>query len=202
MLRSGSLFGYDPARHAEHRREVALWAADLFRRDAVIFDSETTGLGAQDEFVQLGVIDMQGSVVLDALVRPSRPIPPDASAIHGLTDADVAAAPAFPALYGALRDAIGGRTVIVYNADYDRRILVQTCRLYDLPVIEAGRWYCAMKSYARFHGAWNSRHGDYRWHKLAAACAHEGVPVGRAHAAIEDCRLTLALLRKLAAAVE
>jgi DNA polymerase-3 subunit epsilon len=201
-MRPGAFYGYDPSRHAEHRREVAQWAADLFRRDAVIFDSETTGLGPHDEFVQLGVIDLQGNIVLDTLVRPSRPIPPDATAIHHLTNDDVAGAPAFPELYEALRDAIGGRTVIVYNADYDRRILWQTCRLYDLPMIEAGRWYCAMKYYARFYGAWNSRFGDFRWHKLAVACANEGVPVGRAHAAVEDCRLTLALLRKMAAAIE
>lgn len=198
-MQSGSLFGYDPARHAQQRREVAQWAADLFRRDAVIFDSETTGLGQHDEFVQLGVIDLQGNIVLDTLVRPSRPIPPDATAIHRLTDAHVAGAPAFPELHETLRDALAGRTVIVYNADYDRRILWQTCGLYDLPMIEAGRWYCAMKNYARFFGAWNSRHGDFRWHKLAVACANEGVPVGRAHAAVEDCRLTLALLRKMAA---
>ena len=46
-----------------------------------------------------------------------------------------------------------------------------------------------MKYYARFYGAWNSRFGDFRWHKLAVACANEGVPVRRAHA-VEDCRLT------------
>jgi len=201
-MRPGAFYGYDPSRHAEHRREVAQWAADLFRRDAVIFDSETTGLGPRDEFVQLGVIDLQGNVVLDTLVRPSRPIPLDATAIHHLTNADVAGAPAFPEVYEKLRDAIGGRTVIVYNADYDRRILQQTCHLYDLPIIEAGRWYCAMKTYARFYGAWNSRFGDFRWHKLAVACANEGVPVEHAHAAIGDCRLTLALLHKIAAAIE
>ena len=193
---------FDPAWRALRRREVALWAAGLFRRDAAIFDSETTGLGSRDEFVQLGVIDLRGDVLLDALVRPSRPIPPEATAVHRLTDADVAGAPAFPALYGALRDALGGRTVIVYNAEYDQRILWQTCRLYDLPMIEAGRWYCAMKAYARYHGAWNSQHGDFRWHRLTAACAAEGVPVGAAHSAIDDCRLTLALLRKMAAGAD
>lgn len=199
-MRPDNPFGTDPARHAEHRRDAAQWAADLFRREAVIFDSETTGLGSDDEFVQLGVIDLQGNTLLDALVRPSRPIPPDATAIHRLTDADVAGAPAFPALYDALRDALGGRTVIVYNADYDRRILWQTCRLYDLPMIEPARWYCAMKVYARYHGAWNNRSGDYRWHKLASACQVEGVPIHAAHSAIGDCHLALALLRKMAAA--
>lgn len=192
----------DPAWLAQQRRGAALWAADLLRRDAVIFDSETTGLGMNDEFVQLGVIDLRGGVLLDTLVRPSRLIPPEATAIHRLTNADVAGAPAFPALYDALRDALGGQTVIVYNADYDQRILWQTCRLYDLPMIEVGRWSCAMKAYARFHGAWNSQHRDFRWHRLTAACAAEGVPAGAAHSAIDDCRLTLALLRKMAAGVD
>jgi len=190
---------FGPAWRAQQRRDAALWAADLFRRDAVIFDSETTGLGAGDEFVQLGVIDLRGDVLLDALVRPSRPIPREATAIHRLTDAAVAGAPAFPALYETLRDALGGRTVIVYNADYDQRILWQTCRLYHLPMIEAGRWYCAMKAYARYHGAWNSQHGDFRWHRLTAACAAEGVPVSAAHSALADCHLTLGLLRRMAA---
>jgi len=188
----------DPAWRDAHRRAAAQWAADLLQSEGVIFDSETTGLGPRDEFVQVGVIDLQGSVLLDALVRPSRPIPPDATAVHGLTDADVALAPSFPGVYDALREVIGGRHVIVYNADYDRRILSQTCQLYGLPMIEAADWRCAMKGYARFNGAWSSRYGDFRWLRLTVACAAEGIPVIRAHSALADCHLTLALLRAMA----
>ena len=40
--------------------------------------------------------------------------------------------------------------------------------------------------------------GWYLWQPLSVACEREGIPMGDGHSAIGDCRLTLALLRKLA----
>ncbi|HML23699.1 MAG TPA: 3'-5' exonuclease [Aggregatilinea sp.] len=194
----------DPDQIRQARAEAAQWAYDLLQSDFVIFDSETTGTGFQDELVQVGVIDGRGETVLDTLVKPTRPIDPGASRVHGLSAVHLIGAPAFKTVYPDLAAALGGKRVVAYNVDFDRRILYQSCALYDLPRVEAAAWECAMKRYAAYFGSWNSMKNDFRWHKLEAACANEDVNVYdlNAHSAVDDCRLTLRLIQKMAEAVD
>ena len=68
-------------------------AADAGPR-IVIFDCETTGtIPGVDEIVSLAVVRLDAAALETGryvrLVRPSRPIPVDATAVHGITDNDV-----------------------------------------------------------------------------------------------------------------
>ena len=63
-----------------------------------VFDCETTGtVPGVDEIVSFAVVRLDPDGVetarLARLVRPSRPIPAEATAVHGISDADVASAP-------------------------------------------------------------------------------------------------------------
>src|SRR4051794_10563945 len=65
-----------------------------------VFDCETTGTDPDaDEIVQLGLVllDREGVETgrFGSLVRPSCSIPEEATAIHGISDEDVADAPTF-----------------------------------------------------------------------------------------------------------
>ena len=67
-----------------------------------VFDCETTGTDPDaDEIVSLALVLLDRDGVetgrFSSLVRPSCPIPEDATAIHGISDADVADAPTFAA---------------------------------------------------------------------------------------------------------
>ncbi len=44
-------------------------------------------------------------------------------------------------------EVLAGRHVLAYNADFDRRMLAQSCERYDLPVIRA-EWECMLELYA------------------------------------------------------
>src|SRR5688572_16409661 len=59
-----------------------------------VFDTETTGVMATDDrVVELGAISICAGRTSDERrmrINPGRPIPPGASAIHGISDADVA----------------------------------------------------------------------------------------------------------------
>ena len=171
------------------RRAVA-WAAGIVANERVVYlDTETTGLGAEDEIVELGVIGAGGEVLLDTLVRPSRPIPPMASAVHGLTDTDVLFAPPWELVYPHLLDVLTDRVVVVYNAEFDRRLVGQCCARSRLPEPIA-EWHCAMRFYAEFHGE-PGRGGGFRWHPLERAVATFGARPG-GHRALGDalaCRL-------------
>lgn len=60
---------------------------------------------------------------------------------------------------------------------------------------------CAMLAYAEYRGVWNDYHGNYKWHKLSDAAERVGytLPSGmKAHSALADCLMTLAVCRKLA----
>ena len=61
-----------------------------------VIDLETTGTTADDAVVEIAAVDLVGDEILPVradLVRPPIPIPPEASAIHHITDEDVVCAP-------------------------------------------------------------------------------------------------------------
>jgi DNA polymerase III epsilon subunit-like protein len=60
-------------------------------------DIETTGIDpATDAIIEIASVDMVRDGItnaMDTLVRPTKPIPPGASAVHHIVDEDVANAP-------------------------------------------------------------------------------------------------------------
>ena len=68
-------------------------------RPLVVFDIESTGVVPQrDRIVEIAVLKITPDGESRSTVRrlnPQMPIPPGATAIHGITDADVAACPVF-----------------------------------------------------------------------------------------------------------
>jgi len=96
-----------------------------------VIDLETTGL-AEDpgaEILELGAVLIEPGApqltVLRSLVRPSRPLPRVVERLTGLTDDDVAGAPAIAEVARPLSDALAGRTLIAHNADFERRFLAR-----------------------------------------------------------------------------
>ena len=177
-----------------HERESIDWArAVLEQADRyVILDTETTGVTNDDEVIQLGVIDPTGAVLLDHLIRPVRKkyIPRQATQIHGITMAMLQDRPLYNEIAGLLQSVVKGRTIVTYNADFDRRLLTQTAGFSGGFVPPTSAWQCAMLQYAQFVGEWDDYRNKYRWHKLQ----------GGDHTAVGDCQATLARIREMAEA--
>ena len=193
----------DPAVRESISRQARAWLA----ANALILDTETTGLGDDAEVVELAVIDCAGAVLLDTLVRPSGPVPAEAAAIHGITDAMLAEAPTWSELHARFCDLVEGRQVVIYNHEFDVRVINQTARRYGLQapqgfdqVLDRGPIHCAMQAYAEFRGEWSAEKGRYRWQKLSAAAEQQGVTVTNAHRALGDCLMTLGVVRAMASA--
>lgn len=184
--------------------QAAQWARDILQFNPLILDSETTGLDGTAEICQIAIVDAaQGQTVLDTLVKPTWEIPIGATRIHGITNAMVADAPNFLNLSTTLGEILYGRAVIVYNADFDIRMLTQSHHFADVQETNyrtLADWHCAMLQYAQFIGDWDEYHGHWSWHKLDRAIRQERltVPDAPAHSALGDCLRTLALLRKMA----
>ncbi len=169
------------------RADAVKWAMAAIRRaDVLYLDTETTGLGDRDEIVDIAVLDNVGQVLLNKLVKPRRSIPADATAIHGISDRMVRDAPEWPEIYPDLVELlVSHKHVIVYNAEFDKRLIEQTCAIYGLRPPHP-RWHCAMLRYAAFVGERNAQFGDYRWFKLEHAVTSFGLPVVATHRALSD----------------
>ena len=186
------------------RRDAIDLARDWASREYVALDTETTGLGELARIVEISCIDRTGNILVDSLVNPGGPIPAEATAIHGISDADVAGAPTFPALWPRVLEAVRGAEVIpVYNAAYDQRLIRQSLAGHEAALVQAARLACCciMDIYAQFFGAYSYDHGSYTWQKLTEAVVQCGLEVeGTAHRALADVRAARAVLNHMAEA--
>ena len=114
-------------------------ATPLIGLDAVVIDSETTGLDpAKARIVDLAAVRLAGgkldvSASFQGLVQPSEPIPPAATAIHGIDDAAVAAAPPFAEIWREWQSYIGDAVVVGHAIGFDLAVLKRECDLAGLP---------------------------------------------------------------------
>ena len=184
------------------RQAVIEMARTWVTQDFVILDTETTGLYALDRIVEISCIDRDGNVLVDSLVNPGIPIPPDATAIHGISDADVADRPSFPALWPLMWNAVrNADCVLIYNASFDSRLIRQSLEGREADLAQAGqlKYGCIMELYAQFYGQYSEYHGSYTWQKLVNAVDQCGLHMdGTAHRALADARASLEVLKYLA----
>lgn len=100
--------------------------ASILRRLCFV-DIETTGLDpSREEIIEIGAVFVERGVVTGRrrwLVRPTRPIPALITALTGLTDEEVASAPALETIDAELRAALGGWTLVAHNAGFERSFL-------------------------------------------------------------------------------
>jgi len=104
----------------------------------VALDLETTGLDARrDAVVSVAAVPFLGGQPRPGyatLVNPERPIPPASTAIHGLTDDMVAAAPRIDRVLAALDDVLDGTPVLAgHGVDFDLAVLERERRQRGLP---------------------------------------------------------------------
>ena len=176
----------------DEKREVIKIAQRWLNKNPVYLDTETTGLGPDAEIVQLALLDSDGSALIDTLIKPTIEIEPGAQAVHNISAEAVNSAPTFAEVLSKLAKLIKGRLVIIYNADFDKRLLDQSADAHNmaLPDFES---VCAMKLYAIYHGDWNDYHDNFRWQSQDKAARQMGIPQSEdLHRAATDaalCRL-------------
>ncbi len=164
----------------------------------VIVDTETTGLGTDAEIVEISVVDCAGNILLDTLVKPSKSIPAEATAIHGITDEMVANAPTWGEVLPHVVELTRNGWV-AYNASFDARMLRQSGG--DFALHEDIRSpECVMQLYADYNGEWDVRRRKCRWKKLVDAAAALKVDAGEGspHRSLYDCNLTLGVILAIA----
>src|ERR1700744_2667322 len=92
----------------------------ILKRPIVFFDLETTGTDhTRDRIVELAFIKLLPDGTRDSYVKrvnPGMPIPPEVTAIHGITDEDVKDAPLFKHIAHTLNEWMKGCDLGGYNS--------------------------------------------------------------------------------------
>ena len=170
---------------------------NYFNQSLVFLDTETTGLDTGAQIIEIAIIDGTGDVIVDLRLKPSVPIDERAQAVHGISIEDLADFPQWPEVEPAIKEALIGKKVVIYNADFDTRLLRQTATAFarDTEWIDNLVTDCAMAGAVRRYGATNL----YGTISLANAVSRSGCGWhGKEHSALGDAMTTLALVRKIA----
>ncbi len=160
-------------------------------------DCETTGLKPGiDKAVQVGFARFEAGRFVEGathLVNPSMPIPPGATAIHGITDEMVKAMQTVAEVFelerstGLLKDA----QPAAFNAPFDRHFVPPEAIDRDWPWLDC-------LSLVRLTDRFVAGKGR---HKLTECCKRHGVELTKAHDAGADARAAGELFYKIATTV-
>jgi DNA polymerase-3 subunit epsilon len=182
---------------AEEIEPEAAWSERLI----AFLDTETTGRDAQrDRVVEVGIVLAQGGVVIDRkswLIHPQIPIPPETTAVHGITDADVADKPPFAAIVPELIAALEGAIPAAYNANFDKGFVLAE-------VARAGNAPAKLPPGLRRDGEWidplvfaRELYKDEQSRALGDMARRLGIALERAHRATDDAEAALFVLYAL-----
>jgi DNA polymerase-3 subunit epsilon len=174
------------------RSLASLKSKQIVSDSFVILDTETTGLDENAQVVEVAVIDYEGNILLDTLVKPTESIPPRATEIHGISNQDVTNAPTFAEVWQEqLQPILMDKTVCIWNAAFDLRVIHSSLFEYDLPPHDIQKVSCIMKLYADFNGVWNPARKQKTWQKLSVAAEQCGISLpSNLHRAGADAELT------------
>ena len=167
------------------------WARELIANPGtwVILDTETTGLESDDEIIQIAILAPSGEVLMDEMVHPTAEISAEAESVNGVSMAMLADKPDFCAISLQVFEILGSKKIVTYNADFDRRMLAQTCARHntgrDVYLLD---WSDAMIAYSRYYGEWSNYWHDFKWQGLW----------GGDHTAKGDCLATLKRIQDMA----
>jgi DNA polymerase-3 subunit epsilon len=160
----------------------------------VAIDTETTGRDpASDRVVEVACVRWENGTITwrkSWLVNPGRPIPKEASEVHGISDDDVKDAPTFDAILPELLEALHGAIPLAYNAEFDRRQLLAELGRVAVPqqpppaFQKNAEWIDPLVWARELHKLEKSR-------ALGEVAARLGIELAQAHRATNDAEAAL-----------
>jgi len=160
----------------------------------VVLDVETTGLepAKGEEIIEIGAEKLQGREVIGEFVRlikPTKPVPAETTAIHGLTNENLALeGQLIKEVMPEFMEFLGSSIIIAHNAAFDVGFLNVELGRLGLPLlknqtidtIEIAKRYLILSSY-----------------RLQNVAAYLKVPQPSAHRALVDVQTTREVFFKL-----
>lgn len=139
----------------------------------IVFDTETTGLDPRDghRMVEFAGVELIGRMPtgrsLHFYLNPVRSMPPEAEAVHGLSEDFLRDKPLFADKAGELMEFLGDAIIVAHNAQFDMRFLNHELQKVARSPLDPGRVVDTLDlARKRFPGA---------KHSLDALCTRFGI---------------------------
>lgn len=164
----------------------------------IVLDTETTGLNAaDDEILQVSIIDNEGAVLFDSYIKPTQHTEwAEAERIHHITPEMVADAPTIAEVMPEINDILNRYDKIIgYNLKFDKAFLENNGAEFL-----STEYADVMKMFAPIYGEWNDQRGSYKWQKLTIAADYYGYDWSEhkeAHNSLGDCYATLHVYKEI-----
>ena len=155
----------------------------------IVFDTETTGIQVSEghRMVEIGCVELFNRVetgrVFHAYMNPERPMPPEAQAVHGLSETFLASQPLFRDICEELLDFLEDSPLVAHNAAFDFAFL-------NFELGECGRLHVPRSRMIDTLALSRTRHPGAK-HSLDALCVRYGVDRSHRvkHGALLDAQL-------------
>ena len=95
----------------------------------IVLDTETTGMDPEDghKIIEIGCVALENHLptgkTLQLYINPERDIPPEATAVHGITDEFVKDKPVFSEVFDQFLEFIRGGKLVIHNAEFDMKFI-------------------------------------------------------------------------------
>lgn len=95
----------------------------------IVLDTETTGMDPEDghRIIEIGCVELENHIPtgrhLQLYINPEREVPPDATAVHGITDEFLKDKPIFSQVYSEFMDFVEGTKLVIHNAEFDMKFI-------------------------------------------------------------------------------
>jgi DNA polymerase III subunit epsilon len=125
----------------------------------IVLDTETTGFDPKrgDRLVELGCVEIFGRIPtgkeFHAFIYPERSVPPDAIAVHGLTDVMLKDKPLFHQIADDFLAFIGDAPLVIHNANFDIGFLNMELERIKKPPLQMTRVVDTLQLARRKHPA-------------------------------------------------
>ncbi|MEX1012686.1 MAG: DUF3820 family protein [Waddliaceae bacterium] len=158
----------------------------------IYFDTETTGIRTdKDKIIEIAAYDAANDTSFVSFVNPGIPIPPEASAIHHITDEMVKDAPSFATVGQQFLEFCEGDVILIaHNGDrFDMPLLKNELTRNDLPT---PKWKTIDSL------TWARRYRpDIPRHALQFLREIYGIPENSAHRALDDVMMMVEIFSKM-----
>ncbi|PZO82288.1 MAG: DNA polymerase III subunit epsilon [Micavibrio aeruginosavorus] len=117
----------------------------------IVLDTETTGMDPVkgDRLVEIGCVELMNHLPTGkhyhVYINPERDIPPEATAVHGITNDFVKDKPTFGEVVGGFMDFIGESRLVIHNAEFDVKFLNAELKLFGFPSLDNRRVFDTLR---------------------------------------------------------
>lgn len=162
----------------------------------IVLETQTTGLGADAEIIEIVLINQSGVVRLHQRIKPTVKIEPAATDMHKIRDSDLVDSPSWFRVHDSVLGILDNAAVIVgYNISFDIDKISNMFHWGLLTPADRDRWvrinkktHCVMREYAYTHN-------DGCYARLRTAAKDLGIP--RSEVIHTDAVMKAEVVRKM-----